>query len=304
MSTGYAHHKAQEPVIILPIPPDGDSSFEVDICGTQVSILVEFITYIDIFAKQCSRVLIYDWRKGQLRMDLSADSRYSAAVFLSTEIVLLAQETGGALELWNIPDVPEHIAGPEISLRLPPLPDHYGYCISRVKYNPKGNHAAASRQPFHSSLVHSLVMLNIMQVDNDGLDIKIMFLTVSRLALLERLFSAETPGEELSWSEWGPVFCRWFPTSCFIVDWQTITCGERCIFLMPDRCLLLLDFNPYTRKKALLEQEKQDSSAVPATGELEFVEELPLLWRAGKFSTRVLGEKVQGDHHLGRGYDG
>ncbi|KAF7353777.1 hypothetical protein MVEN_01063200 [Mycena venus] len=268
ISTGSAHRNAQDPVIIVPMDVVGRPSFHVDICGPRVSVMMEIFNDT---VEQRGRLLVYNWKQGQLQMDLV--DNYSAAVFLSTEIILLAQETGGILQLWAIPDVPERIAGPRISLKLPRLPNHHEYYIVRAEYNPKGNHTPASRQPFHSSLVHSLVILNIARLHLDDDDKSARFrLVIPRRALLEQFSSGQNHGEERSWADWGPFIGRWFAASAFPDGWPSITCGQRCILLTPDRHILLLDFNPYTWKRTLLEKARRNGiAAIPATDQFVFV---------------------------------
>ncbi|KAF7353785.1 F-box domain-containing protein [Mycena venus] len=267
MSTGFAHRNAQDPVIIVPIAVTADPTFEVDICGPKVSLLMQRFD-----APGPNRLLVYDWKKGQLQMDLADE--HSTAVFLSADSILLTNERGGALELWTIPDVPERIAGPQISLKLPQLPNHHEYILGKVEYNPKGNHALASQRPFYSPLAHSVVILtiDIMRYDVEDDPDSGVCLFIPRRALLEQTSACENHGEERLWAEWGPLISWWFSTSSILLDeWPTIACGQRSVFLTPDRHILLLDFNPYTWKRTLLEQaQRKDSTVVPATGQFDF----------------------------------
>ncbi|KAF7353786.1 hypothetical protein MVEN_01064100 [Mycena venus] len=275
MSTGSAHRGAQEPVIIVPIAVVGSLEIELDICGPKVFILTMIIENHDI-AMQSSRILVYDWKKGRLQMDLA--DNYSTAVFLSTDVILLANETRGSLELWAIPNVPERISGPEISLQLPQVADHRLYCIFRVDSNPKGNHMSASHQPFHSSFVDSIVALKMTALHQDETEVQDMYLIFPRRALLQKMSSTENRGEKRLWADWGPSISRWVPTSISTREWPTITCGQRCVFLMPDRSILLLDFNPHTRKRTLFREGEQNDdhfiSLLPS--ELDFMNKLAL----------------------------
>ncbi|KAF7353776.1 F-box domain-containing protein [Mycena venus] len=294
LSTGRTHREAQEPVIILPLFMIARPDFEVDICGPRVSVVME---YLEDNVEQPNRLLIYDWKKGQLQMDLADD--YAAALFLSTDIILAVRKTG-VFDLWAIPDVPEGITGPEISLYLPQLPENHEYFMARVEYNPKGSHPTASHQPFHSSLVDSLVLLNILRVSEPPSDSQNMFLIIPRRALLQQLPSAENRGEERMWADWGPSITRWLSADIFTEEWPATTCGQRCAFIMQDRSLLLLDFNPYTWKKTLLEQGKQiDRSAIPVMGrlglgpsELYGVDELEFFGEQARSQLGFVGKKT------------
>ncbi|KAF7353791.1 F-box domain-containing protein [Mycena venus] len=242
MSTRSAHPAAQEPVMNVPI------------AGTDWTLLVT------------CRLLVYDWKLGRLQMVWSQfifgvlflskrlhkdlDDHYSAAVFLSTEVILLARAVTGSLELWNLEDGNE----PKVVLKLPHIPDHCEYHVNRVESNPKGSHASASRLPFHSSFIDSLVVLQVLLITNQiGTTRQDMFLVIPRHALLQQIPSSELCGKERLWVDWGPPVSRWL-SDYYTFDWPTIICGQRCVFRTFDGSMLLLDFNPYAHKRFLLEQ--------------------------------------------------
>jgi hypothetical protein len=198
----------------------------------------------------------------------------------------LARAQSGALELWTIQDVPERIvAGPEMSLKLPQLPEHWEYHVTRATSNPKGNDALASQLPFHSSFVDSLVLLHVILVNEDAQDVHDMFLAIPRRGLLQQIPSDENSPKERLWAGWGPPICRWFDRF-FIDEWSTIICGLRCAFLNPDRSILLFDFNPYTYKKALLEKVKGNVEE-PTTGPYVSLSSSEFLHEPGLFNEQV-----------------
>jgi hypothetical protein len=198
----------------------------------------------------------------------------------------LARAQSGALELWTIQDVPERIvAGPEMSLKLPQLPEHWEYHVTRATSNPKGNDALASQLPFHSSFVDSLVLLHVILVNEDAQDVHDMFLAIPRRGLLQQIPSDENSPKERLWAGWGPPICRWFDRF-FIDEWSTIICGLRCAFLTPDRSILLFDFNPYTYKKALLEKVKGNVEE-PTTGPYVSLSSSEFLHEPGLFNEQV-----------------
>ncbi|KAJ6546845.1 hypothetical protein B0H19DRAFT_1162738 [Mycena capillaripes] len=254
MSMKSPHRKAEEPVINLPISPAAFPNFEVEICGPKVAILMWYDENSWLIPNPGAeippnRLLVYDWKHGQLQMDLSRN--YSAAVFISTDVILLAR--GGSLELWSIPAVPEHTAAsPEISLQLPELPPSSEYYIRGV-YNSMSTDVCASQQPFHSSFADSVVMLDVVTRHRPLRD---MFLIIPRRGLLLQIQLAHdgTRRKECLWADWGPPVSRWLDADIFLYQWSTIMCGQRCVFLRPDTSLLLFDFNPYTWRKSILEQ--------------------------------------------------
>ncbi|KAJ7684451.1 hypothetical protein DFH06DRAFT_7374 [Mycena polygramma] len=258
ISSKSAHPRAKEPIIDVPMIPAptaavGCPAFEVDISGSRVVLLVlyaENAFRIPIPGVPLNRLFVYDWTQARLQMDLS--DNYSAAIFLSADVVLLPQLHTGTLDLRAIPDTPEHVpAGPEISLQLPRLMPHCKYDIARVEYNPKSSDAPSSAHlPFHSSYIDSLVVLQI-DVDTGEMGFRTLFLIVPRRALLHQI---ETHHKKcLEWAEWGPPITRWLDAGIYIHEWPTIVCGQRCVFLKPDSSIRLLDFNPYTRNKRVLQ---------------------------------------------------
>ncbi|KAF8191571.1 hypothetical protein K438DRAFT_896385 [Mycena galopus ATCC 62051] len=281
LSTQSAHRGAQEAVITVPMTAVPWTHFEVDICGSKVSLLMN--SFQPHRLQPSARLLVYDWKNGRLQMNIAKhNSHHSTAVFLSTKIILLviSENNWGVLELWSIQDLLEY--GPEIVLELPKLPNHHEYEIRRVESYPKGNDNTRTSQSesLHSSFVDSLVVLDVGHFHE--MIVQDMFLMVPRHALLQQITSAQSCGEKCSWTEWGPSICQWVPGSGFDQGWATVACAQRCVFLTEDRSIILLDFNPYTWKRALLKQTKpNDLSAAPTTGqfvlsELDFVDELAL----------------------------
>ncbi|KAJ7494446.1 hypothetical protein B0H11DRAFT_936775 [Mycena galericulata] len=277
MSTQSPHRWARESVLQLPIAVVGCPDFSLDICGPHVAILTVYsplLQFNPLKEHLRSRLLIYDWRQGRLQMDLRASS--SAVVFLSPGIILLSRLETGTLELWAVPDSPEHMsAGPEISLRLPRLLHNGRYHSVKVECNPKGPESpAVSHQLFHSSFADSVVMLQVM-IRHDTLDdeenawvIHEKFLIIPRRALLQQIPPiGHTGSRERVWAEWGPSISRWIHASAFAGYWPTIMCGQRCVLRdigTPDvpSSFVILDFNRYTCRKAQLRQADDSDEVV------------------------------------------
>ncbi|KAJ7042109.1 hypothetical protein C8F04DRAFT_1252574 [Mycena alexandri] len=246
MSTQSAHRMAREHVVHVPQAlsqgahcPD---MFEIDICGPKVALVANYYGYTTR-----SWVLVYDWKLGCL---LKSFSNYSAAVFLSPDVMLVTQKYAQTFEMWTVSD--DTLAGPNISLMLPPAVERGTYEIMCVGSDPKGNGSSASQEPFHSSFADSNVGFEIdflFRGDRDRQEK--LWLVISRRALLQLLPSVEDQrGKELLWKDWGPI-THWLdknflePTS-----WKTI-CGQRCAFAGPSGRIRLVNFNPYAYKKAM-----------------------------------------------------
>ncbi|KAJ6606317.1 hypothetical protein DFH09DRAFT_5587 [Mycena vulgaris] len=120
MSTRSAP-RAQQFVVPVPVAAVGRPDFTLDICGCKVSLVhAQNIALAQAPIVPPDRLLIYDWMQGCLIMDLTFVGKYSAVVFLSTDVLLLTCTKTGTLELWKIPENLQHpAAGPEVSLRLP-----------------------------------------------------------------------------------------------------------------------------------------------------------------------------------------
>ncbi|KAF7353792.1 hypothetical protein MVEN_01064700 [Mycena venus] len=257
MSTQSAHRSAQEPVINVPIAWVDWLYVDLDVCGPKIALLVHH------------RLFVYDWKLGRLQMDLNND--YSAATFLSAEVLLLTRSITGSLELWDLEDA----AGPKVVLKLPHMDEGCEYHVSRVESNPKGSHTSPSRLPSYASFIDSLVVLQVLLI-NRREDSQNMFLIIPRRALLQQVPSIENCGQERSWVEWGPPVSRWLHDMYNTCDWPTIICGQRCAFLMFDGTILLLDFNPYAYKRFLLEQAEVKEDGRPTTGRIVLIPPLAL----------------------------
>ncbi|KAJ6500693.1 hypothetical protein C8R45DRAFT_978642 [Mycena sanguinolenta] len=299
MATHSAHRGAVEPVIILPIPATPWPDFELDICGPKVSILMFSVENL----QPSNRLLVYDWKNGRLQMDRTTNFDYSTTIFLSPDVLLLAH-TPGVLELWTISDLSERSEEPEIVLALPKLPDHCECEITKIESNPKGNYNAAS-QPFGSSFAHSLVVLGLLYYPEEDAAFQEMFLIIPRQALLQQI-SGENLPKVRSWEEWGPPISRWIRANLVTYgsEWPTIICGQRFAFITPWAALVLLDFNPYTRRQTRIEQMEMDDGTAdfnPRLGqfglmpssELNIIDELGLFGEQPHSRLEYVGKVAQ-----------
>ncbi|KAJ7152677.1 hypothetical protein C8R43DRAFT_1106924 [Mycena crocata] len=277
-STLSVHPKARESVLHVPcdVADLRVRDFHLDICGSKVALLMESVL---LHHPTPNHLLIYDWNTGRLEMELTG--HYSAAVFLSHDIILLARTETGELELWAIPDSPLRIAArPEISLKLPRLKSGGKYYPGKVESNPKGSQWPTSQQPFHSSFADSIMALKF-EIEIQGgaghLGDADMMLVIPKRALLQQLpptgeRSADAP--ERAWVEWGPHISRWLVSDMFAGIWPTIICGQRCVVRdsFVSGSVVVFDFNPYTYRRMLLQNpEAVMNETTPAKQAIQIV---------------------------------
>ncbi|KAJ7771460.1 hypothetical protein B0H16DRAFT_1513618 [Mycena metata] len=245
-STQSPHPMAREAVIFLPKLLRPDPHFELDICGSRLSLLTHLV---NDEGSSIARLLVYDWKRNRLLMDISG--KYSTAIFLSHDTILLTPHDPALFELWTIPDSAQSLAGPALTLRLPEVKSGF-WVISRVESNPKAHGSASSCQPFDTSFTDSILTFHIVLFD-EGSD-KTMLLIVSRRGLCQHLPQSadEEHGKTLLWGEWGPKIARWLDADSFGLDgWPPVTHGQRCAFVLDTGSLVLYDFNPYTHRRIL-----------------------------------------------------
>ncbi|KAJ7348940.1 hypothetical protein DFH08DRAFT_807531 [Mycena albidolilacea] len=200
LSTRSAHPRAQESVITVPTVAFA-LDFEMDICGPKVSILITLPTTTSIPLPHFCRQTSYYWPTSQEHLNCGPQDQ--------------SEDTG-----------------PEIG-------DGCQYQIQRVDNNPKDDTTRAS-QPLHSSFADSLVALSIVRIEQDGLEVQTMCLTILRRGLLQQLPSTENRDEE-----------------------PTIICGP------PHRSARLQSI--HTEENSSSKQNQNDRNAEPTTGQFVFM---------------------------------
>ncbi|KAJ7184477.1 hypothetical protein C8R46DRAFT_461341 [Mycena filopes] len=246
MPSHTPHPMAQESIILLPQHRAGPF-YTVDVCGPRLSILFDCLQPGNDEETFTTRLVVYDWKRNHLLMDISGD--YSVAMFVSADTMLLAQID--TLQLWDISGGVESVDAPKISLKLSQLKAPGTYDISGIE----SHRSSPSHRPFQAAFADSILALDVeiaMDDDDDDDDFAELLLVVPRRALGQLIQSTNRqPGNELSWKEWGPPIARWLDASTFrLDDWQTITHGQRCAFVSYG-CLRIYDFNPYAYRRAL-----------------------------------------------------
>ncbi|KAJ7771516.1 hypothetical protein B0H16DRAFT_1881139 [Mycena metata] len=250
MSTQSAHRVAHDHVIPVSISGAHLLAFEIETSGSNVFLLID---YLDEDGAERSRIFMYDWKLGCLIKSLD---NYSTAVFLSPDVILLAQMITGTLQLWAISE--GTVSGPDVSLKLPALAKPGKYEILALESNPKG--CMSSQEPFYASFDDSSVGFDIVFQFEDGSD-EDLRLVISRRALLQLLPFVEERGKVLLWRDWGPPIAHWPDNpDGFVSEWPMTIWGHRCALIGPGGHIRLADFNPYSYKK-FLQAERDDSRA-------------------------------------------
>ncbi|KAJ7130826.1 hypothetical protein C8R43DRAFT_663384 [Mycena crocata] len=261
MSTRAFHRNAQSSVLHVPeFAAFEDCEFSVELCGSKVGLLVEFMSINnDPHLQPPNRLFVYDWKEGRLQMDINGD--YTAAIFLSSDIILLVCAETGNIELWNIPDSLQRMSpGPEITLKLPRLKTGSKYWAASIESNPKGGDSSNSMQPFRSSFTDSVLVLSL-DIEADIGDALIdMLLVIRKHAILLQLPSVRdgfSEAKERAWAEWGPPISRWLEGNMFTIG-PMMTCGQRCSLRdSSSGSVVLYDFNAWTYQKMLLQQTEE-----------------------------------------------
>ncbi|KAJ7173486.1 hypothetical protein C8R46DRAFT_1082955 [Mycena filopes] len=238
-STQAPHPMAQAPVIPLPEPHSG-SFYDVDICGPRLSILFDCEMVDEVMTTR--RLLVYDWKRNRLLLDLTGE--YSTTVFISLDTILLAPVETVSLELWSISDDGVTPMGPEVLLKLPQLKSPGLYLLSRVESNPKGYGSSSPHQPFHASFADSLLVFDVdielePHIGSEDESDDDLLLVIPRRALERLLHGPAQHGKEAPF---------------YLCEWPTVFYGQRCAFVHEDGRLIVYDFNAYTHRRLLLEE--------------------------------------------------
>jgi hypothetical protein len=167
--------------------------------------------------------------------------------------------------------------GVSLSLSLPKLAPfrRMGRIICRSEPNPVGRGASSAgvqdTRPFNSSPEDALILFNIYVHEPDST--RSFSFVVHRNALLAlfqstpiptrvprwRTIAAPRTTTTIKWSQWGPPITRWFNMTGIPTRWITTSHGQRYVFILPNRQIYLLDFNPYSVKR--FQQQSQSTSA-------------------------------------------
>ncbi|KAK7035876.1 F-box domain-containing protein [Favolaschia claudopus] len=261
LSTLSPHEEAPA-LIMLPSTSIVDwIDFEVDCCEDKVAVTVFFLH------GSVDHLLVYDWKTGELCLDLTDDDSYSACTFLSRDVLLLGKRSG-TLDLWAFGRSPDYVCEREVSLLLPPLPPGLLYFPMRLEYSPKGQcYKGQQSRKFRASYAESVVALRITcEMEEDRSLSKDWIVILSRKTLLQHLQSPENRGVHLLWEQWGPSTSRWLPCDSDASGriWPTVICGQRLIILRHGGFIQLLDFNQYRWRKSLANgnaTDRQDEDA-------------------------------------------
>lgn len=238
-----AHPEAQGPITVENTRGAGKPNVTIEIVGEHLLFILVY-AFSPGRARGLDSVYLFEWKTGKLKWKNTAESgTYYGGVFLSPEVIMLPNTIAARLELWST--APEQKA-PILMLHLPRLlPGRSIRTITaRGEPNPQGTFRKPRRMPFHSSVEDSIVLLDLT-FPGPTLHLHPFLLFIHRRALLA-LLAAHAPGDACSYADWGPDICRWLNAGGVVMDWITITSGQRCVLLprQSPSWFILLDFNP------------------------------------------------------------
>ncbi|KAJ7805767.1 hypothetical protein B0H14DRAFT_3484731 [Mycena olivaceomarginata] len=157
-------------------------------------------------ARGLDSVYLFEWKTGKLKWKNTAESGTYYGGVFLSPEVIMLPNTIAA-RLELWSTAPEQKA-PILMLHLPRLvPGRSIRTITaRGEPNPQGTYRKPRRMPFHSSVEDSIVL----------------------------------------YADWGPDICRWLNAGGVVMDWITITSGQRCVLLprQSPSWFIMLDFNP------------------------------------------------------------
>ncbi|KAG6887262.1 hypothetical protein C0992_013100 [Termitomyces sp. T32_za158] len=282
LSTGKPHPLAKHPILFISETRASKPSILLEIVGDYlVLVMVHKL-------RESSRpdvLQVYEWKTGALKMDIQRPHlTYREFVFLSQTMILLPNYYLNTLDIWELPtgaQLPP--AEPFLRLTLPTLST--GSSIinfsCRCEPNPTPSGTPHLVTPFHPDPDDAIMVMNVQLQGPDGVGVYLLF--VHRSALLKvctthrpededgvshyipGTFTIERiPGKRVrAWDDWGPPITRVFDPCWGSLRWITTTSGQRAIVSHvedPDEDVdedeggqhpRLLDFNPYTVKKAM-----------------------------------------------------
>ncbi|KAF7366507.1 F-box domain-containing protein [Mycena sanguinolenta] len=190
-------------------------------------------------------IYVFNWKTRQQKLKIDAECRtYFGAIFLSPEIIMLANTAAARLELWSINNPDQN--APLLVLHLPRLVPGCDILTMTVRGepNPQVYHRRPRRMPFHSSAENAILSIQL-KFARPGMHMQNFMLFVHRHALLA-LLDAHAPGDSCSYTEWGPDICRWIDATRMATAWITMASGQRCVLLpqLLPKPFIMLDFNP------------------------------------------------------------
>ncbi|KAF8208380.1 hypothetical protein K438DRAFT_1813902 [Mycena galopus ATCC 62051] len=235
------HPEAHGPITVQ-TSKTGKPNVLIEIVGDHLVLEVGY-PYALGRARPQDMLYVYEWKTGKQKWNKSAECRtYMGAVFLSPEIIMLPNTAAARLELWSVASDQE---APILILHLPRLVPGFSIfsMTSRSEPNPQASYRRPRRMPFHSSAEDAIVLIHLM-FSELGLRAQHFMLFVHRRALLA-LLAAHSPGDSCDYADWGPDVCRWFNTGRLVMDWITLTSGQRCVLVRQPAptAFIILDFN-------------------------------------------------------------
>ncbi|EEB94518.1 hypothetical protein MPER_06654, partial [Moniliophthora perniciosa FA553] len=295
------------------IPPS-DVRVGIEISGDHVALVVKD-TRNGHFDHD--KVYVLDWKQSVIKMIIKSKSRrYTSAIFVSPDVLLVTNSYEGSLELWRIPSNPvSESTAPDLTLLLPTL--NTGFSVADLACRGAPNPSVSTprnERPFRSSAEDSIIVFHLyVSFINPTVITQFLFFT-HRRALLDLLAepgslarsspSPELPedataspdkspipsNEGICWTRWGHPITRWFHGRSITTDWITTTCGQRFVLINPQahamaQPVIILDFNQHHCKQLRYRETLGD----PIEHQVWLVKEPDSLGRLKVFKEEVMG---------------
>ncbi|CAK5278361.1 unnamed protein product [Mycena citricolor] len=286
--TGNRHPAAKDAIDVTNTQ-DERCSLILEVAGDHIIVIASYP-----LAHRPDCVWLYNWKTGTVKFDLQAvNHTYSGAVFLSTDVFLLANAHTACFELWQISEE-QPPSEPALVLHLPRLSLEHRIWELGVRGEPSPARSRAFQDravPFSSVAEEAIIVFRIM-FRGPGPSCRLL-LFIHRHALLALLSSPDV--SEMHYPVWGPDICRWINMGALVPSWITIASGQRCVLSRQIRNdFILLDFN------ADPERERPLATVLPP--EDTFSEPVRGLWTEPVASR--LPCSVQFSERLSSGFEG
>ncbi|KDQ64293.1 hypothetical protein JAAARDRAFT_27918 [Jaapia argillacea MUCL 33604] len=274
LSSGTPHPMSRAPSVLY--LHSGEtvlaSSFSIQICGPLVGVLLFFTTRV-------TELLIHDWYRLQLHMDIGVISHYpkfmDSFAFLKSDLILVCSFVDSDGSNTFQPTLQVFKCTPEDSVRdpeplcsfgLPSLAEgaEYAQIIIRADPSPAYRPEANTSVPFYTGQSQRLFIISSQIARRQDIASQTFF--VPARTFLHHIDQIHVPGtHHFIWERWGPSGCR-------LLDirtdgtWESYVYGSRFVHMVgnPGVGLVVLDFNQLTVQRFASRNLLRDSSRAQA----------------------------------------
>ncbi|KAG5635377.1 hypothetical protein H0H81_011468 [Sphagnurus paluster] len=306
-STGTPHPHACIPVLSVRELAENHLSVSIEIAGPYLALNVNCCSSTSPKARDY--LYVFDWKTGDLKMSTPlALNTYSGLVILSEDTMILPNTNTSTLDVWRIPSTRTPggkkltpAPWPLLSLSMPHLaPARNLFDLTcRAAANPNVtclelateiySRPPSPQPPFYQAAGSAPLMVT-MRVYDQVQDIIVSWTMYARradvLAVCERVLAEEeikVDAEDLHSFGSGSSQECWILNEGPAAGWITTSAGTRCISFSPSSfqgnplarrswALHVLDFNPYTIRRATLRRAAARSSHARGGRQLDAVE--------------------------------